>query len=850
MPCGTYFLPSGAVLALPRDSGDSRYPYGVDGFSFWIYSSGYMHGNEGLFSTFLRASEGQEPRIAFFAGLPTTASQDFQPISLLPVPLMATEEQPGLRRYTIFHPSAAYFITQIEGRLRCGLRVLVNLDKSLDFSLSVHNCGSSSERFFLSSYLNPHLRNQIHESEEDRWFKTVEALPPSPGQETLGSFLVTVHEDKDRHTSLTHTGVLRRALHIDDQGGKILRQETVTARRDYVGGQRSSLHSAAALHTGTFPKSTKLCTFIDNAVIGDLLHINLNSQKSLRLDLSFSLHPKPGEGRLFAAKPLSYKELDGAQEHLTTIDREHHSDLKVCVGESRDERLSSQICGHFFEYLKRQVAFCSLIKGYVQLSPNSLIGIRDIFQSLEGFLFWKPHKARSKMLEALAFTTPEGRCFRQYSLPTDAGNIGRMDLRNFIDQGVWVISTLHTYLCVTGDWSLLDTACGYHEVIDEDTCKVTPSSQCDSVLDHLFKIMDYLLLHRDLEHTGCVRALYGDWNDALDGLGITNDPEKAYGTGVSVMATLQVYQNTQEMISLLSRRDPLKYASRIEHYQEAAKNIEAGLYQWAIIRNKNGDQRILHGWGDQRTYLVGSFNDPDGQARDGLTSNAFWVLSGLHARRPSMRTTILDAFRRLDSKYGLKTFEPAFPETTAGVGRIAKLPPGTAENGATYVHATAFGVMALFALGEGRVAWEQLIKILPFTARHTQCSRSPFVMPNSYGYNPDKGIDGQSMNDWQTGSSNVILKALIRFAFGYEPQLEGVWIQPAGWQPFKTFTFSLHVRDCDVTINYQNTEAGFRTFTLNGKPHQGVKDPHKNTDKLWVPYETFKHGSVTVAVTD
>ena len=215
-----------------------------------------------------------------------------------------------------------------------------------------------------------------------------------------------------------------------------------------------------------------------------------------------------------------------------------------------------------------------------------------------------------------------------------------------------------------------------------------------------------------------------------------------------------------------------------------------------------------------------------------------------------MRTVILDAFRRLDCKYGLKTFEPAFPEGTPGVGRITKLPPGTAENGATYVHATAFGIMALFALGEAKAAWEQLIKVLPFTPLHEKLSHTPFVMPNSYSYNPDKGIDGQSMNDWQTGSSNVVLKALMRFAFGYEPETQGAWIQPAGWQPFKTFSFSLRVRDCTLTINYQDAHNGVRTFTLNGKTQKGVPDPHKSIDRLWIPYEAFKTSKLTVAVTD
>ena len=53
------------------------------------------------------------------------------------------------------------------------------------------------------------------------------------------------------------------------------------------------------------------------------------------------------------------------------------------------------------------------------------------------------------------------------------------------------------------------------------------------------------------QNTGCIRALYGDWNDALDGLGVSTVSGVEYGTGVSVMATLQVYQNLGEMLEIL-----------------------------------------------------------------------------------------------------------------------------------------------------------------------------------------------------------------------------------------------------------------------------------------------------------
>ena len=47
---------------------------------------------------------------------------------------------------------------------------------------------------------------------------------------------------------------------------------------------------------------------------------------------------------------------------------------------------------------------------YMQLAGRSLIGIRDVFQALEGLQYYRPADSRNKMLEALGFTTPTGRC--------------------------------------------------------------------------------------------------------------------------------------------------------------------------------------------------------------------------------------------------------------------------------------------------------------------------------------------------------------------------------------------------------------------------------------------------------
>ncbi|MEG0152233.1 MAG: hypothetical protein RR744_03490, partial [Cellulosilyticaceae bacterium] len=207
------------------------------------------------------------------------------------------------------------------------------------------------------------------------------------------------------------------------------------------------------------------------------------------------------------------------------------------------------------------------------------------------------------------------------------------------------------------------------------------------------------------------------------------------------------------------------------------------------------------------------------------------------------------AYERLGSKYGLKTFEPYFEKGTKGVGRIPNLPKGTAENGAAYIHASIFGVMSLFRMGETRKAWTELEKTLPFT--HKRVSVSPYVIPNSYGYNEEKQIDGESMQDWQTGSSNVMLKTLIRFVFGVEPHYEGIWIQPSREIPFKSTQFVMTIRGTEINLNYTRNKGEKREFIVNGEKQEGIYDSVMQLEKLWLDNNFIKNSKkITIEILD
>jgi len=150
LPENTYFLKDGRILCLPRKNGVSRFPYGKDGFTAWVYSSGYISINESTFYLFLPSEEGKEPYMAFFAG-EKRKDGTFDRISLLGA--ARNLEEKNVKRYLVYGKDAAYFLTETKNN-QYGVRIYVTDEKKVAISLAtVHNKQSQS-KFYLSSFMN------------------------------------------------------------------------------------------------------------------------------------------------------------------------------------------------------------------------------------------------------------------------------------------------------------------------------------------------------------------------------------------------------------------------------------------------------------------------------------------------------------------------------------------------------------------------------------------------------------------------------------------------------------------------------------------------------------------------
>lgn len=818
LPDNTYYLDDGSVLCCPRKYGESRFPYSSDGYTLWAHSNGHIHAKEGGFNVFKPVHDEAEPPVGFFAGV-LQETGAFFPISILG----GTEQlfEPfSVKRYLVYSLVAAYYIADTEFAT-FAVRTDMSKRKEMRFSVVCINKKSDPLKLCLTSYFDVFLKNGVW----DDMFSKTDRTGKYVGE---GKFLLE-RQGWDYHAMAVNRKVT---------GAKLKETYHTVSKPDYLGYANRRVMNAECLKTGKFEKQVECIGKETTPIAAEILHFEVTD--SVRVDYVLPVSHVRGEEEKLFLQNIDTQSMDREIVELQSAEEQRLGNLNIAFCDWNMGSIRAEVLNKFVKNVQKQVDFCAMGKSYV----DELLGVRDVFQQLEQALLWDPKQAREKIVRVLGYIDSSGRSPRQFSIPENPEETPKMDLREFIDQGNWIISCVYSYLCWTDDFSILEERCGYYDIIEERTVK--RSAVTDSVLEHLIKITDYLVRNIDVEDgTNCLRILFGDWNDALDGLGKTKEPGRIYGTGVSVMASLHFYQNLFEMTEIL--RTVGGYEQKEAYYLEVREKLSEGLCRYAVVTNEKGEKRLVHGWGDRNSYKIGSFCDSDGKSRISFAPNAFWATSGLVKETPEFKPLILDSLHALGSRFGLKTLIPAFEPDAPGVGRLATILPGTAENECVYCHATMFSIMALFALGDSEYAWHQLEKVLPIT--HEYLTRSPFVMSNSYLDNSQMGLNGESAIDWYTGGGTVLIKNLVKYGFGIMPDLKGIAIQTANKMPCESAKVDVIIKGIHVQFIYENRKLGKRTIYLDGKKMETVYDELMQSEKAYIPNDAL-HDNMEIRVCD
>lgn len=812
LPQNTFYLDENQILCRERKNGVSRFPYDADGLVVWATSNGQINAYDSMFNIFRELNNNEDASIAFFGGLRMKNGRFF-PVSLFDCHSQLFEET-EVKRYVVYSLRYAYYIADTED-VAFAMRLHVSSDKHIHFALFAFNKSESPKDIYMMTCIDAWLSYLSGGGAFDimnRFGKRYDN----------GNFLLRFNNE---------SMVISR-----DFCGKRPDAEYLTAKKsDVLGASGRLMSNAEKLKTGVFERQSKAANSTDIPVCAESVHYTLDSGETVRREFELQYFHSLNEAENAVNHKPDVETIDSLLEKDEESAASCLNAMKMKFSDYNGN-LNANVFNSFVRTLQKQISFCALGKNYA----GSFIGMRDVMQQLESSLVWQPKESRSRFINALDNILEDGRPPRQFSERFSPDKMPIFDLRKFIDQGVWIITALYTYLSFTDDFSILDEKCGYYVADSANTHIIARSETVDTVLEHIIKVMDYLCSNID-EKTCCLHTLYGDWNDALDGLGKSKDGTSEYGNGVSVMATLQLYQNCGEISEILKHIG--KFKEKIAEYSSIREKIKNGLFKYAVDVNEKGERRVIHGWGDNVSYKVGSFNDMDGIARYSSTANSFWAISGMLKNDLSMKEAIKSAFNALDSDYGIMTFDKPFDiRTLEYVGRLARITPGTFENAGAYVHAAMFAAMALFIMGESKKAWRQME--LGCVLSHENCSKSPFVMPNSYFKNDEYEMDGESFSDWYTGSGTVFVKNLIKFGFGVCPVLDGLFIQTANYMPTDSAFVDIIVKGHTIKVVYSNKNNRKRIFRINGEEVSCEYDEIMETPKLFIPSSEIKDGMI------
>lgn len=399
-------------------------------------------------------------------------------------------------------------------------------------------------------------------------------------------------------------------------------------------------------------------------------------------------------------------------------------------------------------------------------------GYRDSLQDAWGYTLIDPGKARSRLVHILAHQNADGTAPRNFS----AFPGGRHDHRKFMDSPVWIARTLVDLIRETGDVSLLN------ELVPFLDGSIAP------VEEHAWLALDALYRNRNAQglcHTGD-----GDWNDALEG--ISRD-----GNAVSAWLTMALFDALQHMIDLY----------RFTGRDERLATLEQRAAELKTILNNTAWDGAWYVYGfTGKGNPIGSHKNREGKIH--LNAQAWAVFSGI-AEGERADKVLASVNEHLATPLGPALLAPPYVHEGAEVGRIAKLEPGTFENGAVYQHAVAFHLFALLARGRADEAVDILSKILPTNPDNPDSRRTsePYCTGNYY-CGLGHARFGQNFFSWFTGNAAWFLRFGFDRLLGVRADFDGLRIEPCVPASWNRFTAKRRFRGCLYALRFQRAADG------------------------------------------
>ncbi len=427
-------------------------------------------------------------------------------------------------------------------------------------------------------------------------------------------------------------------------------------------------------------------------------------------------------------------------------------------------------------------------------------GFRDALQDAFGLCLLEPERAKEMILRLARFQFSDGSASHRapyIDLPPERSEKSDLPL--------WLSLPVLQYVRETGDRSIV-----LQPVPFADGGEAT-------LLDHIRRGLERSL--RDVGPRGLPLIHFGDWNDALDGLG-------GQGRGESVFLG---------QFLAFSLRNAATLARLVGQGELADQWLEHRRRLCRILNEQCWDgDRFVRAFHDDGTVIGGRQN------REGslYLNPQVWAVLAETSPRQRLLTCMDTVHRELDTPYGIRCLAPPYSQYDPHVGLISCFPPGVKENGAVFSHAMAFCLVAELMLGRAERAWQLFCKADPVrrAEQRPEYRMEPYVYCQ-FVAGPETNLAGQGFHHWLTGTSSWMQYAVVNWLLGVRAELDGLRIDPCIPAEWKGFELIRPFRGCRVRVTVENPHGknrGVRRLVVDGRPLEGNLVPPPTADQIHV----------------
>ncbi|HOA73391.1 MAG TPA: hypothetical protein PL151_15905 [Phycisphaerae bacterium] len=418
------------------------------------------------------------------------------------------------------------------------------------------------------------------------------------------------------------------------------------------------------------------------------------------------------------------------------------------------------------------------------------VGFRDVLQDLMGVAEFEPVYARRALLRTLRYQAADGRAVRQYCLFPGAGH----DMRMYMDSSSWIADTLTTYIKESGDFAILDEQVPFFDMQRQEPSEFDHGTVYEHALRAVRSLMSTTGFH------GLCRIGYGDWNDALSGIGGEQ--------GVSVWlscACVFAAQRLAELAEHLGRADDAREMREIAATMTQRINEHAWDGEWYIY--------AINGQGKP----IGSRSCSEGRIH--LNVNTWALFTGI-ARAAGREEQVWRSLEQLATPFGHMLLTPPYTASSRpDVGRIADQKPGMFENGSIYTHGESFRLYALAVAGQADRCYRELVRTLP-SALPQDVITGPRHQLSNFTVGPDHPNFGAQLFSNFTGAVPWY-RRVIQHLLGVIPDYDALMIVPNPPQAWTEYEVRKVWRGRDVRVRFRRQAGTGCRITFNGRTYEG-----------------------------